>query len=517
MKIFFIFVFSFSVAEHAFSGEASNELWGTANPICSKNGLRIFFLNGISNTEDGAKASKSEIEAVIASSSPQVGAHEKILDENRVKYDVLWNKTWYPMDLAVFANQKLKELQVKSDHIYERLKGVNIPDKYSSPDDKRNDYEKDFVQDEELKRLIESYKKKLSDSLVDQFAARIIQAIEQDGEKVVVVAHSQGNMYLNEAYLRIIGTRPDLIPKLDHYFAMIYVASPAHNYLTDVNGASIKLKSDMVTSWMGEAAQYKVISSHPFWYVYHEFSGIYLRDDVIVEGGYSMKDVFLKALYEKTRSFYSNCCRTSSGNREANGGLHFPGGGWVSGTVGRDSYVHKTGEVCDSSTVERDVGELSHIRGNSKISGEVIEQVDLKNMKPYVGFAKGVYVPMLETPMVLIENSTISGGVGLWVEDEPGYDTMVSPGTVVRNSTIEGSAGIRNTIIENSSSLTGTVRCEEAKIDDAKITDSVINDSTINKTVVKKSSLVGSQVRGESISGSDVYDSTVEGCNPFFS
>lgn len=384
--------------------------------------------------------------------------------------------------------------------------------------------------------MVESYKKELSASLVDSFASRIINAIDIENKKVIVVAHSQGNLYLNEVILRVLGTRPDLKDKMDRYFATVYVASPAYA-ISGVNSSSIKLNDDKVTGWMGDPALYDVVSSHPFWYFYHGFSDIYLRDDIFVEGNYSMRDLFLKALYDKARSFYANCCRDSYGERVSRGALHLNGMGWVSNPNKVPSLftVDKTAEICGdvSITGAGRISELVHIRGNGEIKNFQAGPIDFKHPDKYLGFTKGVEVPRFETPMILIEDSDIENS-GIWVEDIESINPTVSPMGIIRSSVVKNSGTLRNAIIDNGSTVDGPISITESKVDSstakssqapqsqdsdkyyiskstvedgAEVSDSIVtNGSVISQAKISNNSVI---VKGNLSGDTVIDDSTV--------
>lgn len=99
-----------------------DETWGTSNPICSDQGLTIFFLNGVFNTKASNTESLDGIRQAINRHSPHQETHEHILDENNVNYDSLWNISWWPLDVAVVALQKLKERQVIDGDVYKKLR-----------------------------------------------------------------------------------------------------------------------------------------------------------------------------------------------------------------------------------------------------------------------------------------------------------------------------------------------------------------------------------------------------------
>jgi len=249
----------------------------------------VYFANGIATTEETAKKSIEEINLKFKASNPETYKSVK-------KWDVVYNHThgialdlyesllqkiyeddvgeslvpviWNLSELFEYFNYSFKGIVSK---IAKKIPKDNIKD-YAGTLAKKlakktvkvyNKYNKDFTEEEIelmfsevfdhiIDKGIESYLDKTQEEILEDEAQDVldhkkayIQSVK-NGLGVVVVAHSQGNLFVNRAYNDLYSPVEATNYKwVQRYFHVLGVASPANNVI-GLNSPYITFDNDMI-------------------------------------------------------------------------------------------------------------------------------------------------------------------------------------------------------------------------------------------------------------------------------
>jgi hypothetical protein len=257
---------------------------------CSANGTKIFYINGIdvqTQLENGVSANivdrkvqayknqidkNSNLPTVEGVYNYSTGLFEDmrklreqlLLDadgsvtsdkrrkhfEELIKSELNLSESMSWQSLSIDERNKLDETLKRSlDYIY------NTGDKDSLKYDDGN-----FTQLKLFKELA-AFRKGVADlvaiaasdrQVVSQVKKKITDSILTKNQKVIFVAHSQGNEALRTSYYELrndLSSNPSDLAKLDSIFGTLHVASPSPSYvLNNDKSQGIKLDTDLVIS-----------------------------------------------------------------------------------------------------------------------------------------------------------------------------------------------------------------------------------------------------------------------------
>ncbi|GHV08976.1 hypothetical protein AGMMS50229_18240 [Campylobacterota bacterium] len=227
----------------------------------------IYFVNGVFNTEQGAFESARAIEIEY-----NFDLYEQYSTE-QFNFELSYNYHYgYVNDLKELFWQKLKELQYDDELITyyfvswmtDIVINVNLVTAL-------------------IKESIDMYtmtNEEITATELDNLNTMNLQYIGdlQDGKRLILVAHSQGNMYANQSVSKL---RADF-PNVDHYIKMIGVVSPA----ATTNDPYITACDDSVINILRLSPYYSVLNCN----INNEPSGEDFRDD--------MKHEFIRSYFD---------------------------------------------------------------------------------------------------------------------------------------------------------------------------------------------------------------------------
>lgn len=179
---------------------SSNYAWSQSQcETDTSESTRIYFANGMSNDKSRAFESSEEVRQLL-NSSPS--------NAYRTSYNP--NEDWLTQLLQVYEQKKLdQKLEVQPEEYWYWLRNME-----EAPQWFKAIYKNSMDQFQE------------SDVYNDPYLISHVNNYVRDlynGKKVVIVAHSQGNFYANNAYRRILNEYPEY----QHNIGIVGVATPA--------------------------------------------------------------------------------------------------------------------------------------------------------------------------------------------------------------------------------------------------------------------------------------------------
>ncbi|MBI2518961.1 MAG: hypothetical protein HYV97_01025, partial [Bdellovibrio sp.] len=207
---------------------------------CSKNGTDVYYLNGIKAYADQAGASKEHLrDRVVRQHKAEIDYWEK------TDVKLMYNPTQgIIFDLSEFMGQKLQEAGVSNV-------GRNLAKLIFQSNSITYGVNRALTDVKQLKNaqlefdtsLILGHQDVELPTLIN--ARNLLKQSFDAGRKVIVVSHSQGNLFANQLY-DMISVDPDFLEFLPIY-GNLQIATPATAILTP-NGDYITLAEDMVIS-----------------------------------------------------------------------------------------------------------------------------------------------------------------------------------------------------------------------------------------------------------------------------
>jgi len=162
---------------------------------------RVYFANGMSNSDADAQNSSKNVRLLLGSSQ-----------DYSYRYSYNANENWLTQLLQVYEQKKIdQKLEVNPEEYWYLLRNME-----EAPEWFREVYKKNMEQFRE------------SDVYNDPYLIEHVNNYVRDlynGKKVVIVAHSQGNFYANNAYRRILNEYPEY----QHNIGVVGVATPANS------------------------------------------------------------------------------------------------------------------------------------------------------------------------------------------------------------------------------------------------------------------------------------------------
>jgi len=220
--------------------------------VCFKSDISIFYLNGMFNERDAAYLSLLALQNRLGDSTT---------NDEKINYALSYNKS----ENALFQLLEVARQEGFDNwsRFFQFLNGISIAPEWFQ--DKMNELATEinavnYVIDENLQSHVQKYRSELL-----------------EGKKALVVAHSQGNFYANEAY-------NNLESEISDSFGIVSVATPA-NYVAG-GGPYTTLVSDVVIEavriykdWWGTLLP-NVTNSSIYEWTSHAFVKSYLNGDV---------------------------------------------------------------------------------------------------------------------------------------------------------------------------------------------------------------------------------------------
>jgi hypothetical protein len=189
----------------------------TSNAACEGVGTVVFFANGMFNTRDEAEASRDELEGLVASDEPAAPGKKLVFDVAYKRSEALFEQL-----LNVAKYKALDDI----GRVWLWTQGIEL-----APDWFREEMETLTV------KLTDEYQGKF-ERLRDHMEA--YSGYVADGYNVILVSHSQGNFYANQAMRGLEsyvdqtlsgsisdkGAKNPLYPKFSELVANVQVATP---------------------------------------------------------------------------------------------------------------------------------------------------------------------------------------------------------------------------------------------------------------------------------------------------
>ena len=214
-QVFVFFISYFSLINSALAAVCPNSTPNTA----------VFYVNGMDTDYNYALFSKAVLKKEFTQAKPNEAAC--------LTFYNAYNKTPGPlMDFYQSAQQKLNE---KPSGIW-RFLAIGPFFAFVGPEELRELYQEkvgsigldSYLKDPTLKDHLNDYRKQLFDK----------------GNKVVAVAHSQGNFYANKAFEYLHDPPDSLDPLVTRSFGVVAVATPS--YFVPDNGLWTTLTTDLL-------------------------------------------------------------------------------------------------------------------------------------------------------------------------------------------------------------------------------------------------------------------------------
>lgn len=521
----------------------SNVCAQTINTKCSLNGLSILYLNGVNSTPDSGVGAIKEATASLRAK----------LDEGNVRYEKLTNpKQGILDDVVEFTIQKEREKARKSSTTLEEdlLAAELVLTNVESQAQKSSVVLGAVFSFFDFKSVLKKYKETFNNLVWD------IRSRLQRNEKVLIVAHSQGNMFMNEIRTKLLNDSDLQIREKAQFYLRDYaVGSPAKASIHNSLLPAFKLSEDIATGGFGDSGQFSKLDSGDKKnsdLLNHGFIETYMNSSLVVvnkgsgEQSYA-RNIVINDIIQIAQSFPPNCCHNGSsknGNgsfRPSQGNSNFVSfystvdnsvglsdgaevcGGEVRGKVIIRGNVHIYGSPRIYGTSPSDFEKIEIngaadsplvIRDNVRISGEKITIANLAGAKSLIlkdsidiqGCQSSLSQSSLASEMVVENQSKFLGHFSV-IDTSVSANSLIegdttypcSRGSSIVNSTIKGTT-VRNGSLFNSMS------------DDSKITGASIMQSSVEGSSVSNGSGVSfSSVRnGSSISNSQVSSCVVD-------
>lgn len=264
---------------------------------CSYNGTDIFFINGIFNGKSKATKTKRLIEEIYRSNSN----NSKKIDNGYsketagiVKVKLIHNRSAFLFDIAELSIQ-IHSLDNDPDK-YKKLSAHLFNTPLMSPEGKATYLISDVIQ-EISETTAEYYKRSIiniRDSDVIELSNKIKSSLEIN-KKVVLISHSQGNLFASEAYRILNNIYADESNPLQ-YFANMRIGSP-YSDSSNIRKMNILVRQDKVIN--------NILLPHPG--VTHELKPLFYDENRIdkvisyflsVKGSLAYKVIFKSAILE---------------------------------------------------------------------------------------------------------------------------------------------------------------------------------------------------------------------------
>ncbi len=498
IKILVVLLF-FSVISHA----------QTLNTKCSSNGLSVLYLNGINSTPgDGIKEIKKATIA-IQGKLDEAARSDSGFSQIPVQWDGLKNpKEGLLDDISEFLIQKNREKTGK--------KSTTLEEDMLAAEMMLADIESNSIVQFlapafilfDFKSILRKYTTAFL-SLLGEVRTRL-----ENGKKVLVIAHSQGNMFMQEIKTRLLNDPDPRIRERAMYYLKDYpVGSPAtHNKM----GPSFKLFNDKATGLFGDSAKYSMTSGTPFHSLVdplsHGFTETYMNSSLVVtnfetgEQSYA-RNIVINDIVQIAQSFPPNCCHNSTG--KSSNGRYRPSQGnsnFVSDYASVDSNVGLSdgAEVCGGA-----------VRGNVTVRGNVwiYDSANIYGSAP--GVEDSIEINSTSNKPIIISGGNISGqGVRISSGNAFGKSLIIKDDAEIQgcNTSITQDDISNEMIIGDSSKILGNVSLLSSSIlDDAVIEGNTEAPCNLGNSQVWRSNISGnSLIKTASVDASSVLDGVVK-------
>ncbi len=328
-----IILISFFLIESTYS-------FNTTVPPCFKSKVHVHYVNGVNTIDGNEKKTKDLIKINLEKTYRNLSGNSAVdriafihplatskKYDKFVSFDSTYNQThwsWLIGDLFEAADQiqylKDVEQKYKNEAIYRVARGINSAPLYSKMGAING--EEPFIAafSELFSKSLEDYRKDDGRQLAHDIKAQL-----ENGNKVLVVSHSQGNLFSNEAFVRLFdpeeayGGVGTLSEDYKGSIGALHIASP---YPTSFfsNNDSILLKEDLlITPLPGVSGNYSItrgpssVSSTPLFGEVANVEGQALLTVMrrFVNGvslptlGHSIDDLYLSENYFATGTRYN--------------------------------------------------------------------------------------------------------------------------------------------------------------------------------------------------------------------
>lgn len=213
-----------------------------AESLCVPKGVSVLFFNGMDNTQQEAEVAKKYIERAVRENKEY-----KYLDEKKFKFELLYNDTYGRInDILEFMTQRADEVGIDSYDLFVEIKTKNkkrldeISGKYPFAGKVINELSLE-LNEKFFEYTIEMIDKNETENIYGRHKNSLESIIASD-KRLVLIAHSQGNIFLNKAY--------DYASKnfKDGEIRVIHIA-PAFMAL---KGEYVLSNNDKIINWFGD-------------------------------------------------------------------------------------------------------------------------------------------------------------------------------------------------------------------------------------------------------------------------
>jgi len=515
-------------------------------PSCSRNGTKIIYINGMFNLNPPHTAQR-EIKKIYN------GKETRIDKGGKLSVSFVHNRSNLAGDFVEVFNSKLQEkfgfdlkdswkmtavfLLSRGRIDLKRLQEFGIKNNKEEQEifDQLTEVKLGFIRTTPLPIDVDTVK--LKNAVVGSIGG-------SNGQKVILIGHSQGNFIANQVVEDL--SKPGKILNFEtekgRLFGNIHLASPVQSILAPYN-ASIKVSSDNVV-WpsLGQGSTHTILEGGN--YDNHSVVGTYLAGDVIAWklgstfNPKSMAEHFFDELEIVAKKLGPNCCIADNGEPEPGNTFFVPhpnGGGLVSdlAVVSPESYIAEDTMICNgvnilgkskigassisgNTTISSALISNSSIHGNSSggvnISGSFTEEpgegkeqyslrVEGANIKGNISMSNNLNITRGISSKVLIEATGIPGVSIIGLEGDE--ETNISGDIKLISSSLDGVKEIFGSgIIITNSDLSGYETYVGANVE---ITDSTIDKCGLSSYAKTTKISNGSKLKGHTSAGSSVF------------
>ena len=426
--------------------------WGSEfkSLSCSRNGTRIVFVNGVWNSANDSRKSTEFIQFLVQGNEKRFDSSGELEFKNVWNPSESWDLDLIQVAVQVFKAAGLKVEESVSEYKYDKkVWCLDHPDVCKEVDSR-------------AARMLISPKYNSEKTRAD-LADKITGALFV-GKKVLLVSHSQGNLYANEVYERIRNAYPK---ETEKYFGNLQVA-PATRAISAKNGKYILLAQDFVIGVLSslpfttQSANYLAVGIPSGTPDFHRFIEYYLNSDFNLIGRKqgdvlprirSADRVFLDTLEELSWQLANNdteCC-------EGRDGRYYRA----------DYETEPQGFVEESVSIAEDADVV--LSPETQLCGEI-------------SIGSGADVSILDTSLVQGKVS-VGKGAKLYVSEESQIN-----GNVSIDSEAELSLSNSSTVEEN---LTVGSRSRLLVFDSSRVKGDVLINTDVSVSVSGNSQVLG--------------------------
>lgn len=347
---------------------------------CSKGGLEIIYVNGIYNSEEETENSSEAVDVLVQRDKER-------FDVKSVNVTHSYNRSeGFIRDVIQLLSQKLaqdKATASRASYLIPLFFFLRSEFVKQVPQNIVNE-----ILDEQMKLIAEQ----AYHSQVDKFAlAQKVKQSLDSNKKVILISHSQGNLYVNAAYNILRQQIPQ--DRLDKFVGNLQVGSVAHgsNYK---NSRIYSHKQDLAllayeykTGLRIAPKQYSADLSCVFKIGCHDFINAYLSPNIMNNGPKQGKGVetriaertFLDSLEEVAWMLANNdedCCDGRDGRFYRKDYDSEPQKGFLEDTVALDENVEleidETSQICGKVNINHTVDGGKIKFENTKVEAEAL-------------------------------------------------------------------------------------------------------------------------------------------------